>query len=430
MKKIFLCLAMAFALCLALTGCGGDRATDYDIEIHSDGSFTCTIKDRSDYTPDTVVACNDYDKLMSLFGANFNIEDGPVTNDDTNLRSIFVLSSNKLVYENGATYLSTDITVRSSSEVEAALKELNAYDSWYLQSYAASGATADDVISYAKNCKDFGVYTITAPGAVTVTGSTAHVVQNSANSVSLTIAIDSAPQTINIKSYICAGDLESSSMIPVQTPAKVRTYSGQFRDVPDNAWYKQDLIIAYECGLFNGTSDTTFLPDGKLGVEEAVVVAARIHSIMAGDNHDFTAQSGEAWYQPYFDYADAEGIVEQAVINHFAGDMIYTDANGFLDYRDITRCNMAYVFAHALTDNWYEVVNENPKMNIVFGEPGEDFARYYFPYEMCADEVEKLYKAGILTGSDAAGTMYANRYLTRAEAVAIVARLIDVDSRK
>ena len=157
-----------------------------------------------------------------------------------------------------------------------------------------------------------------------------------------------------------------------------------------------------------------------------MVLAARIHSII----HDFTAQSGETWYQPYFDYTDAEGIVEQAIINHFAGDIIYADANDFLDYRDITRCNMAYVFDHALTDNWYEVVNEIPKMNIAFGKPSEDFARYYFPYEMCTDEVKKLYKAGILTGSDAAGTMYTNRYLTRAGAVAIVARLIDVDSRK
>ncbi len=95
-----------------------------------------------------------------------------------------MLSSNKLVYENGATYLSTVITVRSFSQVEATLRELHAYDSRYLQSYVTSGAIVNDVITYAKNCQDFGVYTITAPGAVTATGFTIHVVQNSANSTS------------------------------------------------------------------------------------------------------------------------------------------------------------------------------------------------------------------------------------------------------
>ncbi len=85
MKKIFLCLVMMLLLYLALTGCDGNRATDYDIESHSNGSYTCTIKDNSEYIPNTITACNDYDKLMSLFGSYFNIEDVPVTNDDTNL---------------------------------------------------------------------------------------------------------------------------------------------------------------------------------------------------------------------------------------------------------------------------------------------------------------------------------------------------------
>lgn len=40
-----------------------------------------------------------------------------------------------------------------------------------------------------------------------------------------------------------------------------------------------------------------------------------------------------------------------------------------------------------------------------------------------ADPVYKLYRAGILTGSDANGTFHPQTYITRAEASALVARM-------
>ncbi|MBD5160532.1 MAG: S-layer homology domain-containing protein [Oscillibacter sp.] len=43
-----------------------------------------------------------------------------------------------------------------------------------------------------------------------------------------------------------------------------RTYTpGQFIDVPDNAWYASTVKDCYEMGLINGSSATTFSPNGS-----------------------------------------------------------------------------------------------------------------------------------------------------------------------
>ena len=58
------------------------------------------------------------------------------------------------------------------------------------------------------------------------------------------------------------------------------TYTaGQFTDVPETAWYAQNVRTAYEYGLINGQSATTFAPDSSLTVAEAVKLAASLHSI-------------------------------------------------------------------------------------------------------------------------------------------------------
>ena len=37
-----------------------------------------------------------------------------------------------------------------------------------------------------------------------------------------------------------------------------------FRDVPENAWYADDINIAYQAGYFTGTSETTAGPMGRV----------------------------------------------------------------------------------------------------------------------------------------------------------------------
>ena len=47
-----------------------------------------------------------------------------------------------------------------------------------------------------------------------------------------------------------------------------------FTDVPDSQWYCKDVVNAYEMGLINGKTATTFKPDDNLTYAEAVKLAA------------------------------------------------------------------------------------------------------------------------------------------------------------
>ena len=43
-----------------------------------------------------------------------------------------------------------------------------------------------------------------------------------------------------------------------------RTYSNQFTDVPTNAWYYNSVKSAYNLGLVNGSSATTYSPNKEV----------------------------------------------------------------------------------------------------------------------------------------------------------------------
>ena len=48
-----------------------------------------------------------------------------------------------------------------------------------------------------------------------------------------------------------------------------------FQDVPDSAWYAEDVDIAYTEGYISGTSKTTFSPDSSITREEAAIILTR-----------------------------------------------------------------------------------------------------------------------------------------------------------
>ncbi len=81
--------------------------------------------------------------------------------------------------------------------------------------------------------------------------------------------------------------------------AQQRTYAGQFVDVAANAWYYDNVKTAYELGLVNGSSNTTYSPEDNITVAEVQTLVARIHATYHGNT--IPAQSG-AWYTPYVEY--------------------------------------------------------------------------------------------------------------------------------
>ena len=206
--------------------------------------------------------------------------------------------------------------------------------------------------------------------------------------------------TISVFSVAAAASPSMSNFI------KARTYNnGQFSDVTESAWYgtgQQGVIAtAFEYGLMNGNSATTFNPAGNISVAESLAVAARVHSIYNGGNGDFT--QGSPWYQVYVDYARANGI---------------NISDDFTNYtRAATRAEMAYIFARSIPTAQFTSQNTVSSLPDVSADT---------PH---SESILTLYRAGVLTGSDADGTFNPGNNINRAEAAAIISRIILPDTR-
>lgn len=179
--------------------------------------------------------------------------------------------------------------------------------------------------------------------------------------------------------------------------------SGRFTDVPEDAWYAENVRTAYEYGLINGQSATSFAPDSTLTVAEAVKLAASLHSIYHTGSAEFAAST--PWYQAYVDYALQNGILTAA----------RSDYNS-----PATRAVFASVLAAALPEEALTEINTVADGAI---PDVSDSASY-------ADAIYLLYRAGVLTGSDTSGTFRPDSTIKRSEAAAIVTRMADPSLRQ
>jgi hypothetical protein len=184
--------------------------------------------------------------------------------------------------------------------------------------------------------------------------------------------------------------------------AKAKTYTlGQFTDVSDQ-WFAPNVQSAYEYGLVDGTSPNTFSPSKNLTIAEAIKLAACLNSIYNTGSASFT-KGTTPWYQPYVDYALSNGIIKAA----------YPDYTAYA-----TRSDMAVIFAHALPDEAMtpkNTIDDNAIPDVSIG----------YSYGV---DVYKLYRAGVLVGSDK-GVFSPNSNITRDAVAAIVSRMADESLR-
>ncbi|HJA49495.1 MAG TPA: trypsin-like peptidase domain-containing protein [Candidatus Agathobaculum intestinipullorum] len=182
------------------------------------------------------------------------------------------------------------------------------------------------------------------------------------------------------------------------------TYTpGQFTDVAADAWYADNVRASYEYGLINGQSDTRFAPDSALTVAEAVKLAACLHSIYNTGSSDFA--ESRPWYQTYVDYA-----LQNRILTAARSD--YT--------QPASRAVFASVLAAALPEDALPTINTVADGAI----PDVSMSASY------ADAVYLLYRAGVLTGSDSAGSFLPSSTIRRSEAAAIVTRMADPSLRR
>jgi S-layer homology domain. len=200
-------------------------------------------------------------------------------------------------------------------------------------------------------------------------------------------------------------DTEAVELTPtLEHFVNVNMYSqGLFFDVHSSEWFAENVATAYELGLMNGTGGNAFGSSSNITIGESVALAARIHCIFVYGEANF--QQGTPWYQCYVDYALDAKIIAQEYAN-------YNQA--------ATRSQFAEIFANALPShalmeiNWVE---DNAIPDV------KNSASY-------AAAIYKLYRAGILTGSDSEGTFNPSSTISRAEVAAIVTRMADKSLRK
>lgn len=176
-----------------------------------------------------------------------------------------------------------------------------------------------------------------------------------------------------------------------------------FSDVPEEAWYAENVRLSYAYGLLNGKSADTFEPDSNLTVAEAVKLAACLHSIYQTGAADF--ERSELWYRVYADYALKNNILSAEP----------TDYN-----QPITRARFAKLFAAALPIEAFSRKNTVDDNAIPDVSMEVDYA----------ESVYLLYRAGVLTGSDAEGNFQPDGLIRRSETAAIVTRMANPSLRK
>ena len=174
-----------------------------------------------------------------------------------------------------------------------------------------------------------------------------------------------------------------------------------FVDVPEDAWYHDEVVEAVYTGIINGKSTTEFKPDDHLTYAEAVKLAACMHQLYT--EGVVTLKNGNPWYQTYVDYCFDNGIIDKEY-----------------DYDEsATRAGYIEIFAMALPDSAFEEINNIPDGSILDVELGASYAHYVY----------KMYRSGIVTGVDALHNCKPDDNIKRSEVAAIISRMMNDDNR-
>ena len=184
-------------------------------------------------------------------------------------------------------------------------------------------------------------------------------------------------------------------------PAAAAEDAQQYIDVHPTDWFAADVQFVSELGLMKGVGVKNFGPGYPLSVAEGLAIACRLHSIYTGNNYAFT--QGTPWFQVYVDYAVANKILTPGLLE---------------PARTITREQFAYLICGALPLEELPAINEVGELPDV--QENSTFGGFVY----------RLYRAGIMTGSDKYGTCKPQTAIRRCEIATILTRVADKSRRK
>lgn len=176
-----------------------------------------------------------------------------------------------------------------------------------------------------------------------------------------------------------------------------------FADVKSGSWYEAAVLYARANGFFDGTSATTFEPDGPMTRAMFVTVLGRMAGVEAADYvgaTDFIDVAEGTWYAPFVKWAARYGITTGTGNGKFSPD------------GRITREEMAVFFVR-----YFETFDAMPKADTTVTTKPADLDEVS---SWAQDAVGKLWALGLLNGD---GVNFAPKdKATRAQTAALCQR--------
>lgn len=188
-----------------------------------------------------------------------------------------------------------------------------------------------------------------------------------------------------------------------------------FIDVDKDSWYGFYLQCAYNEGIINGRTETTFDPEGYVTMGEVATMAAKLHDRLMQRYTDFEANRTAPWYGQYLRYCYENGIyrnpkVAQGQVKLYACENWNAPAK---------RRDVAGMFAHVDQRPGRAFLNPDVPLTDI---PDVDRST---PHHQ---EILKMYRMGVAVGGEWM-RFNPDGKIQRNEAVAFAARLLYDEAR-
>lgn len=172
-----------------------------------------------------------------------------------------------------------------------------------------------------------------------------------------------------------------------------------YTDVKESDYFYVEVLFTTGKGIINGMGNGEFNPQGILTVAQAIKISACINANFYEKDIQPYADSNH-WADAYYDYAVENGIIKET-------DFVKADFD-----KAITKDRLFYIFANTLPDSEYIQINEKEKA------PEKDMLDY----------IEKLFCAGIITGSENGFELEKN--ISRADTTILISRMCAYSRRQ